>query len=193
MTLELFVIDSIDVTIYTLMWMIQRKRNRQKGSAALETVLILIPLMTILLAIIDFSLAIFVMDTLEYAARQGCRYAITGNVATGLNQDASIRQVVRNNSMGFLSNTDTVPDANITINYYTLNSATNTWTATASNANGNMVEVGVSAFSWAWIVPGWWGTDGAGHSEWKSLGPLSINAASADISQACLPSGCPTR
>src|SRR5438445_8232713 len=115
------------------------KRNRRKGTAALETVLVLIPMMTILLAIIDFSLAIFVMDTLEYAARQGCRYAITGNTyGGGVNQDASIRQVVRANSMGFLSDPVKVPDANIAINYYTLDPATNTWVATASNRNGNM-------------------------------------------------------
>ena len=38
-------------------------------------------------------------------------------------QDAAIRQVVKDNSFGFLTSTD---DAKITINYYALNTTTNT-------------------------------------------------------------------
>jgi hypothetical protein len=150
-----------------------KKRSRQKGNAGIE------------LGIIDFSVAIFVMDTVEFAARQGVRYAITGNTAnddsTGaaLKQDASIRQVVRDNSLGFLSS---VPDSQITIDYFALDPSTNTWTSTTSNANGNLVKVGVSGFSWAWMVPGWRGMDS-----------LSINAASADITGACVNGICPPR
>src|SRR3954447_22803105 len=94
-----------------------RKKSHERGTAAVETVLVIVPLIMVLLGIIDFSVAIFVMDTVEFAARQGVRYAITGNTANDdatnapLKQDASIRQVVRDNSLGFLKGS---PDSQIT-------------------------------------------------------------------------------
>jgi Flp pilus assembly protein TadG len=155
-----------------------RRGGREKGNAAVETVLVIVPLFVILLGIIDFSLAIFVMDTLEFAARQGVRYAITGQTGAG-GQDASIRQVVKDNSLGFLGSAD---DLKITINYYALDTTSNTWQPTASNAGGNLVKVGVSGFSWAWMVPGWRGSSA-----------LNINTASADLVEGCPSSICPTR
>ena len=156
----------------------QRKRNRERGNAAVETVLVIVPLFVILLGIIDFSLAIFVMDTLGFATRQGVRYAVTGQTG-GSGQDAAIRQVVKDNSLGFLKNSD---DAKITINYYALDTATDSWQPTASNGGGNLVKVGVSGFSWAWMVPGWRGADS-----------LTINNASTDIVEGCPNGVCATR
>jgi hypothetical protein len=40
-----------------------KKQDRRAGQAALETVLIILPLFAVLMAILDFSVAIFVMDT----------------------------------------------------------------------------------------------------------------------------------
>src|SRR5579872_4803197 len=97
---------------------IDLKRSRRKGQAAIETALVIVPLFFILLAIIDVSVAIFIMDTLEYAARDGVRYAILGNT------DASVRQAVRDNSLGFPAS---APDSQITVNYYALNTSNNTW------------------------------------------------------------------
>jgi Flp pilus assembly protein TadG len=170
------------------------RRKKRRGQAGIETVLVIIPMFMILLSIIDLSVAIFIMDTLEYAARQGVRYAITDNVATQdgtgtgpgnpavtLNQDASIRQVVRDNSLGFLAS---APDSEITINYYALN-ASNDWvsvTGANSNAGGNLVKVSVTGFSWAWMVP-----------HFRGQTSLSMNAASADMMQGCPGGVCPTR
>ena len=137
------------------------KRTRQKGQAALETVLVILPLFAVLMSILDFSVAIFVMNTFEYAVRMGVRSAVIQNVGSTGHQDDFIRQKVRDNSLGFLSNTSTVPDSMIPINYYKLDTTTNTWVSagsgTDSNAGGNLVKVGVSAFSWAWMLPGTWG------------------------------------
>ena len=152
--------------------------NREKGNAGVETVLVIIPLFAILLGIIDFSVGIFAIDTLGFAARQGVRYAVTGQTAAG-GQDAAIRKVVKDNSLGFLKDTD---DAKITIDYYALNTATNTWQATAANAGGNLIKVGVVGYSWAWMAPGWRGSSA-----------LNINSASADIVEGCPSGGCPTR
>jgi Flp pilus assembly protein TadG len=156
----------------------RNKHRRERGNAGIETALVIVPLFMILLAIIDFSVAIFVMDTLGFAARQGVRYAITGQTG-GSGQDAAIRQVVKNNSFGFLTNND---DAKITINYYSLNTTTNTWQTTASNAGANLVKIGISGFSWAWMFPGWRGANA-----------LSINTASADMVETCPAGVCPTR
>jgi Flp pilus assembly protein TadG len=131
----------------------------------------------VLLAIIDVSVAIFIMDTLEYAARAGVRYAILGNT------DANVQQAVRDNSLGFLA---TAPASEITVNYYALNASNNTWqiaTGAGSNATGNLVKVSVKGYSWAWMVPYLWG----GNSS------LSMNVASADISGACIAGVCPSR
>jgi Flp pilus assembly protein TadG len=161
-------------------------RSRQRGQAAVEAGLVIVPLILMLLAIIDVSVAIFIINTLEYAARQGVRYAITGQTSSGLQQNGSIRKVVRDNSMGFLT---FAPDSKITITYYSLvtdpNSANvNTWqkvTGAGSNSNGNLVKVSVAGYSWAWMVPYIWG-----------FSALNINAASTDISGACVNGVCPT-
>jgi Flp pilus assembly protein TadG len=169
------------------MEIMSRKRRRQKGQAAVETVLVIVPLFMVLLGILDFSVAIFVMDTMEYAARQGVRFAVLQQAGATGHQDDAIRLAVRGNSLGFLSNTTDVPDSQLTINYYALNPGTNTWVLTTgggSNAGGNLVKVGVSGFSWAWMIPAWRpGTNGK----------LSITAAAADIMQGCPGSVCPTR
>src|SRR5436305_13082803 len=100
--------------------LISRKRRRQKGQAAIESVLVIVPLFMVLLGILDFSVAIFVMDTMEYAARQGVRFAVLQQAGPTGHQDDAIRQTVRNNSPGFLSNTTDVPDSQLTIKYYAL-------------------------------------------------------------------------
>jgi Flp pilus assembly protein TadG len=170
-----------------MMDIISKKRRRQKGQAAIETVLVIVPLFMVLLGILDFSVAIFVMDTMEYAARQGVRFAVLQQAGSTGHQDDAIRMAVRNNSLGFLSNTTAVPDSQLTINYYSLDSASDTWvssTGAGSNAGGNLVKVGVSGFSWAWMIPSW--RPGVN-------GKLSISAAAADIMQTCPGFVCPAR
>jgi Flp pilus assembly protein TadG len=162
---------------YSALTRISKRRRWQKGQAAIETALVILPLFFILLALIDVSVAIFIMDTMEYAARQGVRYAIIGNT------DSAVQQAVRDNSLGFLAS---APASQITVNYYAINTANNQWqvvTGTGSNANGNLVKVSVVGYSWAWMVPYLWGGNNA----------LSMNAASADISGACINAVCPGR
>jgi len=144
-----------------------RGRRGERGNAILEGALVAGALFMILFAIIDFSVAILIKNTVQDSVREGVRYAITGQTISGAGgQDNSIRQIVEQNSLGFLN----ANNANlITINYYNpttlqLVSGVN------SNAAGNIVQVGVSGFSWAWMAP--FGRDAT---------PLQIAAASADI------------
>jgi Flp pilus assembly protein TadG len=112
-----------------------------------ELALVLLPLLAIIFAIIDFSLAVYLKSTFRHAAREGARYAVTGRTASGMGQDASIRGVVQRNAMGFLDGTSGA--AKIYIRYYN----PGTLVETQSNAGGNIVEVSIEGYTWNWIAP----------------------------------------
>src|SRR5215472_5999458 len=92
------------------------RRRGQRGSSMVEGALVLPPLLMLLFATIDFSIAILVKNTVQSAVREGVRYAVTGQTVSGLGQDESIRTVVENNSLGFLNSTN--GDSMISITYY---------------------------------------------------------------------------
>src|SRR5580700_8381679 len=127
----------------------ERKRRR-RGSALVEAALATLPLMAFLFGTFDVAFAIFVKNTLEFAVRQGVRYAVTSQTMAGLGQDASIKTTVINSTVGLLNSMS--PGNNgmnqITITYYdpvTLNPVT----GVNSNAGGNIVLVSASGLSWA--------------------------------------------
>ena len=132
-----------------------------------EGALALPPLLMLLFATIDFSIAILVKNTVQSAVREGVRYAVTGQTVSGLGQDASIRTIVENNSLGFLNSSN--GDSLISITYYNPNTLAAV-TGVGSNAPGNIVEVQVSGLSWAWMVP-----------YARDATPLQISAVSMDI------------
>src|ERR1700730_14888072 len=95
----------------------RRRLKGQGGSAMLEGALVMLPLMAICFAMLDFPLAIFIQNTLRNAVREGVRYAITQQTGAG-GQDAQIKAVVERNSMGFLNDADlsaTPPKSTLTI------------------------------------------------------------------------------
>jgi hypothetical protein len=112
-----------------------------------ELALVLLPLLAIMFAIIDFSLAVYLRSTFRHAAREGARYAVTGRTASGMGQDASIRGVVQRNAMGFLDGASGA--SKIFIRYYN----PGTLAETQSNAGGNIVEVSIEGYTWSWIAP----------------------------------------
>lgn len=144
-----------------------RRQIRQRGSAMLEAALALPPLLMILFATIDFSIAILVKNTVQASVREGVRYAVTGQTVSGLGQDESIRTIVENNSLGFLNSSN--GDSLISITYYNPNSLA-VVNGLGSNAPGNIVQVQVTGLSWAWMVP-----------YARSSAPLQISATSMDI------------
>jgi hypothetical protein len=145
----------------------ESRRSRQRGNAMLEGALALPPLLMLLFATIDFSIAILVKNTVQASVREGVRYAVTGQTVNGLGQDASIRTVVENNSLGFLNSSN--GDNLISITYYNPSSL-QAVTGLGSNAPGNIVQVQVTGLSWLWMVP--YG---------RSATPLQISATSSDI------------
>jgi len=53
--------------------------------------------------IMDISWAVFSKAALQHAVREGTRYAVTYRTMTGVGQDASIKSVVQQNSLGMLN------------------------------------------------------------------------------------------
>lgn len=121
--------------------------RRWRGSALVELALVLVPLVAIWAAIVDFSFAIFLKATLQHAVREGVRYAVTSRTEPGLGHDASIVAAVQRNAMGFLDGPEGA--SKIHIRYY----APGSFTEVQSNSGGNIVEVSVEGYRWNWIAP----------------------------------------
>src|SRR3979490_887211 len=115
--------------------------SRQKGSELVEFGLTIVPLFGFIFLIIDLAWMIFAQVMLQNAVRAGVRYAITGQTESGKGQDASIKDVVQANAMGFLAGASGLSD--IVITYYN----PVTLASTNSNAGGNIVKVSISGFS----------------------------------------------
>src|ERR1700730_15407438 len=98
-----------------------RTNNRlrtQRGNAIIEASLVLLPLLAICFALLDIPLAIFIQNTLRNAVREGVRFAITQQTGAG-GQDAAIRAIVIQNSIGFLNQSDIDSGAStFAINYF---------------------------------------------------------------------------
>jgi len=144
----------------------------------LETALVLMPLMAILCAIIDFSMAMFIRNSLVLACRGGVRYAITGNTGAGGNgcQTASVQYVVQQGAMGFLNGTTGLN--NIQVTFYN----PTTLATTASNAQGNIIQVSVTGISWLWMLNGiWQNADAVRNGSGQQYTGLTIGASSSDV------------
>ena len=134
----------------------------------------MLPLLAILFAVLDLSIALFVKNTVQFAVCQGVRYAVTSQTLAGMGQDASIKTVVQGYTLGFLDylSPDHVGKNRIAITYYDPVSLAPVAGA-GSNAGGNIVVVSASGLSWAWMVP-----------LLRSAAPLQFSVSSADIMEA---------
>jgi len=122
------------------------RRRGQRGNTMVEAAFVLVPLLALIFAIIDFGLAIFVRSTLQHATREGVRYAITYQTFTGMSHDESIKKVVQDAAMGFLSGDAGLQK--IQIRYY---DPTNL-VEVPDNSPGNVVEVSVENYTWGWLA-----------------------------------------
>lgn len=145
----------------------------------LEAVFTILPTFALIFAFIDFGLFLFRWSTIQNAVREGCRYAITFQTSGNLGQDASIKQVVQQNSMGVLATADT--QGQINVNYYAPNNL-NTPIPSGSGGNvpGNLVEVSVQGISWAQLAP-LSGTFIGSSPVLRSTNPIQLNVYSSDI------------
>ncbi len=136
-----------------------------------EATLVILPFFAIVLSIIDFGRAFYARTAIQYAVQAGTRYAVTFQTMSGMCQDASIKEVVRRSSVGFLTANDI--STKTFIRYY----KPDTLAATASNMPGNIVEVSVEGYQFKWIAP-----------LWRTATPMTILARSSDRMEG-LPGG----
>lgn len=143
----------------------------------LEGVFTILPTFALLFAFVDFGLLLFRWATLQNAVREGCRYAITFQTASGQGQDASIEAVVQQYAMGIVKATDSPQD--IFVKYYSPTNL-NTPIASGGNVPGNIVEVSVQGVSWSWLAP-LSGSYGGNVPFFRSTTPIVLNIYSSDI------------
>jgi len=124
-----------------------RRRAPRRGNTFLEVAFVLVPLLALLLGILDFGFAIFLRTTFQHAVREGVRYAVTYQTSTGLGHDASIKRVVQNQAMGFLSDSDLAQK--VKIRYY----QANTMSESNENSPGNLIEISVENYQYGWMAP----------------------------------------
>ncbi len=128
----------------------ERRKRRSGGNTLIESVFTILPTFALFCAFADFGLVLFRWSTIQNAVREGCRYAITFQTASGQGQDASIKAVVQQYAFGFVTTTDN--PAHIFVNYYSTGNL-NTPITTGGNLPGNVVEVSIQNISWAWLAP----------------------------------------
>ena len=159
------------------------KRSLRRGSVLMEGPLALLPMLAILFAVMDLSIALFVKNMAQFAVCQGVRYAITSQTKSGMGQDASIKAVVKGYTLGFLDclSPDHIGGNRITITYYDPVSLAAV-AGVGSNAGGNVVVVSASGLSWAWMVP-----------LLHDRAPLAFSVSSAAIMEATPLAGAPAR
>ncbi len=133
----------------------------------------MLPTMALITAFFDISFALFSWATLQNAVREGCRYAITFQTTSGLNQDASIETIVSNNAMGLV----TVAGGLIHVNYFTQAAPTTAIATPNGNVPGNIVEVSVQAYPLNWMVP----LSGTIANPLRSTAPGTVNVYAADV------------
>jgi hypothetical protein len=102
--------------------------------------------------VINVAWMYFAQASLQHAVQAGVRFAVTGTVMQGYTgQDASIKSIVQQQAMGFLSGPDGLDK--ITINYYSPTSLGTVLTGAGSNAGGNIIEVKVQGVTMSVLGP----------------------------------------
>ncbi len=147
----------------------QSRRARQKGQDLLEFTFMVFVILGFIYMILDISWMVFTRATLQYAAREGCRYAAANGydnptyspANTAANETASILTTVEANSLGFLSATTpactgATPPATgfavtpcISVTWYSpaaLNTPLTTGGTPDVNESPNVVEVDIVQF-----------------------------------------------
>jgi len=173
-------------------------RNAQRGVELIEFTLVLLPLLGFTFLLLDLGWAIYKRATLQFAVREGCRYAVTNQVQplTDANDNAygminSVKWVVQKRAMGLLGSKATDPGyASIQVRFYNPNTSLTTSltvpTNCASNTgqppnwNGNLVEVSVENYAAVPLAP-----------LLRSASPLNFTARSSDRMEGNPVSGVP--
>ncbi|WP_109481389.1 TadE family protein [Paraburkholderia sp. C35] len=129
-----------------------RGRRRQWGVATLEFAFIAPVLFFLLCMIMDLGLAMWVNLTMQYAVREGARYAVTGQTNLDPNQSSPQRylaviQEIKDQSMGLYNLVN--PSYVITVNSGT-SQTYSTSSSYSTNMFGNPGDIVVLQINCAW-------------------------------------------
>ena len=141
-----------------------QKEHGDEGAETVEFSLVVLVLFGLIFVMIAVAWVIFAKAAIQYAAREGVRYAVT-NHSVG-----DIKTVVQQSSFGFLAGDPGLN--NISVNYLTPDLKT-----TASNQGGNLVEISIGG-----VVIDPFGLRSFG------LAPVTLSAESSDVMENSPPS-----
>jgi Flp pilus assembly protein TadG len=142
---------------------LRTSRNRRRsGTGTLELAFFLMPTFALICGFVDIGMALFTWNTLQNAVREGTRYAITYQVDGSGHQIASIKNTVSSWAMGMVSASTTSSSGSgipwVEVNFYTPPTTANPNgsllpASGTPNASGNIVEVAVKNYPYAWMAP----------------------------------------
>jgi len=153
-----------------------RRRKKSRAQSLVEFTLVVLPVMALIFLTMDTAWAIFARATLQHAAREGVRYAVTATPLAGSCMNASIQQVVQQHSFGFIPVGSA--STSVIVTYYDPTTLTAV-TGANSTAAGNVVQVSIKGVSLRALGP-----------LWRNSTPLSLGAQAADVMEAS-PTGPP--
>jgi Flp pilus assembly protein TadG len=150
-------------------------KQRRRGSETIEGALVTLIMFGLIFLIFDMSFSLYIKSTLQEAARDGVRFAVTGQVLTGdTYMNDSIVKVVQGSALGFLNGASGA--CHVSVAYYDpYGGAVNT------ASGGNVVQVSVTGVQYTPLA-----------AILKSSAPVSINVQASDVMEACPSAGCPT-
>jgi len=151
-----------------------QRTKQQRGSQTIEGGLVCLILFSLILLVLDLSLAIFIKSTLTSAARDGVRFAVTGQLLPGdayLND--SVTKVVQNSAIGFLNGSNNA--CLVAVTYYDPSG-----NVTTSPMPGDVVQVSILGYAYTPLG-----------ALFKSGSPVPITTEASDVLEACPVGGCP--
>ena len=160
---------------------LRHRSRRERGSVFVEFSLVIIPLVAMIFLTIDLAWVLFGWASLQEGVREGVRFGVTGQVlAPNAGLDASIEQMVRTCSFGFL-NASNPNSPTITVQYYSPLTQTEVTGQAGATVGGNIVKV-TASMSLPSLIPIWRNnaTAAGTFSNWT----LHLTAASSDVMES---------
>ena len=133
--------------------------------------------MAFVLMTVDMAWIFFAWACIQEGAREGVRYAVTGQVLSKTCETASIDSVIEKYSFGFVNSKNAA--SAISIQYYSPTNLTTPLTGSTRNAGGNVVKVVVGPITV--------GTFGPIFRHWQ---PIHLTARFMDVMEGS-PNGTP--
>ena len=125
----------------------------------MEFAFLIMPTFALVCGFIDVGMTFFSWNTMQNAVREGTRYAITYQVDSSGRQTTAIKNKVASWAMNLVSASATSASgtAYIDVNFYTQPTSANPngtlVTGALANASGNIVEVSIKNYPYAFLAP----------------------------------------